>query len=61
LTDAENPSYDLAVPTDAQIQRLADEAERGYDVDALLARRGKRGRPALGSTPPAQGSCSNSS
>jgi hypothetical protein len=38
-------------PTDAEVQRLADEAERGYDVDALLARRGKRGRPALGSGP----------
>jgi len=37
--------------TDAEVQRLADEAERGYDVDALLARRGKRGRPALGSAP----------
>jgi hypothetical protein len=37
--------------TDADIQRLADEAERGYDVDALIARRGKRGRPALGSAP----------
>jgi CRISPR-associated endonuclease/helicase Cas3 len=32
-------------------QRLADEAERGYDVDALIARRGKRGRPSLGSAP----------
>jgi uncharacterized protein (DUF4415 family) len=37
--------------TDAGVQRLADEAERGYDVDALIARRGKRGRPALGSAP----------
>ena len=37
--------------TDAEVQRLADEAERGYDVDALVARRGKRGRPALGSRP----------
>ena len=37
--------------TDADVQRLADEAERGYDVDALIARRGKRGRPALGSGP----------
>lgn len=34
-----------------EVQRLADEAERGYDVDALVARRGKRGRPALGSAP----------
>ena len=37
--------------TDADVQRLADEAERGYDVDALIARRNKRGRPALGSAP----------
>jgi uncharacterized protein (DUF4415 family) len=37
--------------TDAEIQRLADEAERGYDVDAIVTRRGKRGRPALGSAP----------
>jgi hypothetical protein len=33
------------------IETLAAEAEAGYDVDALLARRGKRGRPALGSAP----------
>jgi hypothetical protein len=37
--------------TDADVQRLAEEAERGYDVDALIARRNKRGRPALGSAP----------
>jgi hypothetical protein len=37
--------------TDADVQRLADEAERGYDVDAMIARRGRRGRPALGSAP----------
>jgi hypothetical protein len=36
---------------DAEVRRLADEAERGYDVDTLRARRGKRGRPALGSGP----------
>jgi uncharacterized protein (DUF4415 family) len=36
---------------DADVERLADEAEHGYDVDALVARRGKRGRPALGSGP----------
>lgn len=37
--------------TDADVQRLAEDAERGYDVDALIARRNKRGRPALGSAP----------
>jgi predicted HicB family RNase H-like nuclease len=33
--------------TDADVEALADEAERGYDVDTLLRRRG--GRPPLGS------------
>ena len=37
--------------TEREIEALAAEAESGYDVDALLARRGKRGRPALGSAP----------
>jgi hypothetical protein len=35
--------------TDADIEALAAEAEAGYDVDKLIARRPKRGRPALGS------------
>ena len=35
--------------TDAEIETLADEAERGYDVDELITRR--RGRPLLGSGP----------
>lgn len=37
--------------TDKEIEVLTEEANEGYDVDALLARRGKRGRPALGSAP----------
>jgi len=37
--------------TDKEIETLAREAQSGYDVDTLLARRGKRGRPALGSAP----------
>jgi uncharacterized protein (DUF4415 family) len=37
--------------TDSDIETLAAEAETGYDVDELIARRPKRGRPALGSTP----------
>lgn len=37
------------VLTDADIEVLADEAERGYDVEVLKARR--RGRPMLGSAP----------
>jgi uncharacterized protein (DUF4415 family) len=37
--------------TDNEVEALAVEAEAGYDVDTLLARRGKRGRPTLGSAP----------
>lgn len=36
---------------DELIEKLADEAEAGYDVDEILSRRGKRGRPRLGSGP----------
>ena len=35
--------------TDADIEAMADEAERGYDVEVLKARR--RGRPMLGTAP----------
>ena len=38
--------------TDKDVEVLAAEAETGYDVDELIARRPKRGgRPALGSSP----------
>ncbi len=37
------------VLTDADIETMADEAERDYDVGALKARR--RGRPMLGTAP----------
>lgn len=37
--------------TDELIEQLADEAEQGYGVEEILGRRGKRGRPALGSGP----------
>ncbi len=37
--------------TDDLIETLADEAEQGFDVEEILGRRGKRGRPALGSGP----------
>lgn len=37
--------------TDELLEQLADEAERGYDPDQLIARRGKRGRPRLGLEP----------
>ena len=36
---------------DDLIEAFADEAEAGYDVDEIIARRGKRGRPSLGSAP----------
>ncbi|MGH2862403.1 MAG: ribbon-helix-helix protein, CopG family [Solirubrobacteraceae bacterium] len=37
--------------TDEVVEQLAAEAEAGYDIDALITRRGKRGRPTLGSSP----------
>lgn len=37
--------------TDVEVEVLAAEAEAGYDVDELIARRPRRGRPALGSAP----------
>ena len=37
--------------TDELIEQLADEADAGYDVDQIIARRNKRGRPRLGSAP----------
>lgn len=37
------------VLTDADVEAMADGAERGYDVEALKARR--RGRPMLGTAP----------
>ncbi len=37
--------------TDEVIEGLADEAEQGYEVEEILDRRGKRGRPSLGTGP----------
>lgn len=37
------------VLTDADIEAMAEEAERGYDVETLKTRR--RGRPMLGTAP----------
>ncbi len=37
--------------TDADVEALAAEAEAGYNVDELISRRPKRGRPTLGSEP----------
>ena len=36
---------------DELIVELASEAEAGYDVEEIVTRRGKRGRPTLGSAP----------
>jgi predicted HicB family RNase H-like nuclease len=36
---------------DELIEKLADDAEAGYNVDEIVVRRGKRGRPRLGSAP----------
>jgi hypothetical protein len=36
--------------TDEMVDQLAAEAEAGYDVNTMVARRGKRGRPTLGSS-----------
>jgi ribbon-helix-helix CopG family protein len=37
--------------TDNDIEKLAAEAEAGYDVETLIARRNKRGRPTIGTAP----------
>jgi hypothetical protein len=45
-----SPNSPRPAISDAEIERLAAEAQAGYDVDALIARRGRRGRPTLGTT-----------
>jgi hypothetical protein len=37
--------------TDEVVEKLAAEAKTGYDLDTLIGRRGKRGRPTLGASP----------
>ncbi len=37
--------------TDEDVEKLAAEAEAGYDVEQLIARRTKRGRPTIGDAP----------
>ena len=37
--------------TEEDVENLAAEAESGYDVDQLIARRNKRGRPTIGNAP----------
>jgi predicted DNA-binding protein len=36
---------------DELIEQFAREAEDGYDVNEIVSRRGKRGRPRLGAAP----------
>lgn len=40
-----------AAVDDELIDKLATEAEAGYDADKIIARRGTRGRPRLGAAP----------
>jgi hypothetical protein len=37
--------------TDEDVEKVAAEAEAGYDIDRLIARRNKRGRPTIGTAP----------
>jgi Ribbon-helix-helix protein, copG family len=37
--------------TDDDVEKLAAEAEAGYDIDQLIAGRNKRGRPTIGNAP----------
>ena len=49
MSASRRTAHDQPGPTDGTIDELVAEAERGYDLDALIARRGRRGRPPLGS------------
>lgn len=44
-------TYEGEPIAEEEVRALAAEAKAGYDVDELISRRGKRGRPALGSSP----------
>ena len=44
-------AFCVAIVTDSEIEALADEAEAGHNVDRLVARRNKQGRPTLGAGP----------
>ena len=37
--------------TDEDVEKLAAEAEAGYETDQLITRRNKRGRPTIGNAP----------
>ena len=37
--------------TESDVEALTEEAEAGYDPESLMTRRGKRGRPTLGTGP----------
>ncbi len=49
MTTTHGTKADGTPITDKMIEAMADDAERGYDVEELRRRRG--GRPALGSSP----------
>lgn len=48
MATTHGPRADDSPVSDVDVEHLADEAERGYDVDELLQRR--RGRPLMGSS-----------
>lgn len=48
MSQEHGTTRDGAPITDETVEALADEAERGYDVDEILRRR-RGGRPAMGS------------
>ena len=50
MTKRTHGHTESGVPIDDEmVERLADEAEQGYDVEEIIARQGRRGRPPLGS------------
>lgn len=51
VVTSSDPCRTRARPPTREVQALAAEAEVGYDVDQLITRRPKRGRPTLGSAP----------
>jgi len=49
MTEDHGRKQDGTPVTDEMVEALADEAEAGYDVEEIIARRG--GRPAMGDAP----------
>lgn len=50
MVRGDGKSKDETIVTDDMVEKMADEAEKGYDVDEIQRRRGG-GRPAMGSGP----------